>query len=100
MPGEFQNNEEIQDALRQFQESPYSALQAEKPKVLEPEIPAMVRLVMKLSGGAIKERRQAEYVLLAIISLLILLSLLILTQKRNDPNFNWQNPDPSKQQAP
>ncbi|HEY4513281.1 MAG TPA: hypothetical protein VJH06_02095 [Candidatus Paceibacterota bacterium] len=43
----------------------------------ETATPKMVQLVTKWSGGAIKEERQAEYVLLGFVVLAIVVSLFI-----------------------
>ena len=44
----------------------------------EDKVPKMVKLVMKLSGGAVKEQRQAEYVLLGFTILTIIISFFLL----------------------
>ena len=41
------------------------------------DTPKMVQLVMKLSGGAIKDQRQAEYVLLGIVGVFLLISFYL-----------------------
>ncbi|MFA6077021.1 MAG: hypothetical protein WC735_03020 [Candidatus Paceibacterota bacterium] len=70
------NNSEIDQALKEF-EMKSSAEQAQEtgqtPEVSS-ELPRMVRLVMKYSGGIIKEQKQAEYVLLGIAVLMFALS--------------------------
>ncbi len=43
----------------------------------EVPLPKMVKLVMKLSGGAIKEQRQAEYVLLGFVAIIISISVYL-----------------------
>jgi hypothetical protein len=43
----------------------------------ETETPKIIKLVMKYSGGAIKEERQAEYVLLGFMILAIAISLYL-----------------------
>ncbi len=69
-------NEEIAEALKEFEAK--SAVETQK-KVVKAEassdVPKIVRLVMKLSGGAIKEEKQAEYILLGIVILMLGLSL-------------------------
>ena len=44
----------------------------------ETATPKMVQMVMKLSGGAIEEQRQAEYVLLAFVIVAIGISLFLV----------------------
>ncbi|MBI4155694.1 MAG: hypothetical protein HY507_00490 [Candidatus Zambryskibacteria bacterium] len=41
------------------------------------ETPKMVKLVMKISGGAITEQRQAEYVLFGFVIVAIITSLFV-----------------------
>ncbi len=43
----------------------------------EPTTPKMITLVMKYSGGMIKNHRQAEYVLLGLVILAIIISLFL-----------------------
>ena len=38
-------------------------------------VPKMINLIMKLSGGAIKEQKQAEYILAGLALLMFLTSL-------------------------
>jgi len=42
------------------------------------ETPKMVKLVIKSSGGSIKDRRQAEYVLLGFVVVVIAISLYLM----------------------
>ena len=63
---------------------PNSGIQFEEDKFrqsmpsFEDEVPKIVKLVMKLSGGAITEQRQAEYVLFGFVLVTILLAFFIL----------------------
>ncbi len=73
------NNLEIDKALKEF-EAKSSAIpqpQVGQVPIAYDETPKMVRLVMKFSGGAIKEQRQAEYVLLGFVVLMIILSFFL-----------------------
>lgn len=73
-------NIEIQEALKELEAQPgvLSQLQEQTPEVSKtPEVPKMVKLVMKLSGGAIKEQKQAEYVLLGLVVLMLGLSFYL-----------------------
>ncbi len=73
------DNSEIDQALKEFEAK--SALeQAQKVAKKDPEVvdvPKMVRLVMKLSGGTIKEQRDAEYVLFAFFLVIVGVSLYL-----------------------
>ena len=53
-----------------FETDSYKAIKFYK----ETDTPKMVKLVMKLSGGAIKEQRLAEYVLFGIVVLMFVAS--------------------------
>lgn len=71
------NNFEIDKALKEFeiQASAQQTPQAGQiPKASDSDLPKMVRLVIKCSGGVIKEQKQAEYVLLGLVVLMFALS--------------------------
>lgn len=83
------NNAEIDQALKEFEMQSGGVPQA-TPQVVTPDtpqpsyasattsdLPKMVRLVIKYSGGAIKDQRQAEYVLLALTILFFAVSLYL-----------------------
>ncbi|MBI4155690.1 MAG: hypothetical protein HY507_00470 [Candidatus Zambryskibacteria bacterium] len=56
------------------------------------ETPKMVKLVMKISGGAITDQRQAEYVLLgfAVIAIIISIFLFFSGGSSNDADLQLQ----------
>ena len=59
----------------------------------ETNIPKMVQLVMKYSGGAIKEQKQAEYVLFAFAIIVFAISLfLFFGGSSGSPAFNKDIP--------
>ncbi len=59
----------------------------------ETNTPKMVRLVMKYSGGAIKEQKQAEYVLFAFAIIVFIISLYLFFSKGSkSPTFNENIP--------
>ena len=88
------NNSEIDKALKEFEaKNPEQAqkvseipknkvegIQFEIPSYgavkyyQETDTPKMVKLVIKLSGGAIKEQKQAEYILLGFVVVTIIVS--------------------------
>ena len=76
-PPRVSGTSEIDQALKQF-EVESGTLQAPRaelvPKAPGSDLPKMVQLVMKLSGGTIKEQKTAEYVLLGIAVLAFSLS--------------------------
>jgi len=47
-------------------------------QILDPEMPRMVRWVIKYSGGIIKDEKQASFVLLGFIVVAIIVSLFLL----------------------
>lgn len=73
------NNTEIDKALKEF-EAKQSAEQMQKaPETLKTsDIPKMVQLVIKASGGTIQEQKQAEYVLLGFVIVAIAISLFLV----------------------
>ena len=72
------DNSGINQALQEFEEKSSREEQQKIPKALQTsEIPKMVQLVMKWSGGAIQEQKQAEYVLLGFVVLAITISLFL-----------------------
>jgi len=75
---DLSKNTEINEALKEFEEKS-GAEQIQKvpeaPKDFEP--PKIVQWVMKLFGGAIKDERQAEYVLLGFVIVAIGISLYL-----------------------
>ena len=71
-------NLEIEKALEEFEQSAQKEQVIKtvaKEKLDEPS--RMIKLVMKYSGGAIKEERQAEYVLLSFAILFFLISFYL-----------------------
>ena len=59
------------------------------------ETPKMVKLVIKSSGGSIKDRRQAEYVLLGFVIVVIIISLYLFffNNKITSPIKSTTTPD-------
>ncbi|MFH1201199.1 MAG: hypothetical protein V1484_02670 [bacterium] len=81
MPPEINtpDNTEIDKALREFELKNQTEQAQKAPEVpQDSDVPKMVQLVMKWSGGAIKEQKQAEYVLLGFVILAISISLFLV----------------------
>ena len=78
--GDTPANSEIDQALKQFEMQKGASIPIAPQVSQNSELPRMVRLVMKFSGGAIKEQRQAEYVLLGFVVLVIAISVFIFSQ--------------------
>ena len=74
----IEGNIDINQALKEF-EIKSDAEQVQKaPEVFKTsDVPKMVQLVMKWSGGAIKEQKTAEYVLLGFCLLFIVSAIFI-----------------------
>jgi hypothetical protein len=64
----------------------------------ETATPKMVKLVIKISGGAIKEQKQAEYILLGFVVVAIGISLFLVFGKgsKKVSSINIQGVDQSK----
>lgn len=81
MPREIKppNNLEIEQALKEFEmKAEVNQSPAEQvPKRGDSNIPKMVQLVMKWSGGTIKEQKTVEYVLLGFVVLATIFSLFL-----------------------
>ena len=73
----FKGVDEIEESLKKFEEKSVEE-QQQKQSIENPNIrkdtSRMVRLTMKLSGGLIKEEKQAEYIMLAFAVLVFLVS--------------------------
>jgi len=72
-------NTELEKALKEF-EIKSQAEQAQKTTVDEKisDVPKMVQWVMKISGGSIKNEKQAQYVLLGFVVIAIIVSLVLI----------------------
>ena len=57
-----------------FKDSDWSANKYYK----EPATPKIIRLVIKYSGGLVKDEKQANYVLLGFVALAIIISLFLI----------------------
>lgn len=69
---------DINQALKEFEMKFQAEQMAKPPETKEvSDVPKVVKLVMKLSGGAIKEEQQAEYVILGFVVVAILLSIYL-----------------------
>ena len=76
---DLSKNIEINQALKEF-EVKSSIEQAKQSVAVSPtsDAPKIVQLVMKISGGAIKDERQAGYVLLGFVVVAIIISLFLV----------------------
>jgi len=52
--------------------------------VVQDKTPAIVKLVIKLSGGLIKDSTQANYVLLGFVVLVVVLSFFLWTKETSN----------------
>jgi hypothetical protein len=63
----------------------------------ETTAPKMIKSVMKLSGGIIKEERQAEYVLLVFVVIALAISVFLFWRGKSDTlQFDIKNIDQSQ----
>ena len=71
-------SDELAEALKEFEEKSKIEENQNSPQTSAvPEVPRMVKLVIKWSGGAIKDQRHAEYALLGFIVLAFAVSFYL-----------------------
>ncbi|MFA4975415.1 MAG: hypothetical protein WC839_03090 [Candidatus Paceibacterota bacterium] len=76
---DLNKNTEISEALKEFEiKSSIEQIQKNPEISKNIETPKMVQWVIKYSGGIIKEQKQAEYVLLGIAVLAIVLTIILI----------------------
>ncbi|MEK7081213.1 MAG: hypothetical protein AAB902_02395 [Patescibacteria group bacterium] len=82
---DISKNIEINQALKEF-ETKSSQEQVQQNIAAAPvsNVPKIVQLVMKCSGGAIKQEKQAEYVLLGFVVVAIIVSLFLVFRGRGN----------------
>jgi|SRR6185369_742295 len=72
---------DINQALKEFEAKSSAETAQAAPKVSNgaeiSDLPTMVRWVIKLSGGAVKEQRTAEYILLGFAIAVVCIALFI-----------------------
>jgi hypothetical protein len=102
MENELNNNPDIQDALKEFEAGSDATTQAQPTTGMTPlkkevagisfetdsyagfkyikqsDTPKIITLVKNYSGGIIKEDKHAEYVLLALVGLIVIISLFLV----------------------
>src|SRR3989344_2870227 len=75
---DLSKNIEIEKALKEFEEKSQTEQIQKNPEVLKnSETPRMIELVIKYSGGSVKNERQAQYVLLGLVIIMISISLYL-----------------------
>lgn len=72
---EFEEKSEAEKVLARTQEV------VEKRKLSSIDMPKMAAFVIKVSGGKVKNRKQAEYILLAFVVLSLFISFFIFQRK-------------------
>ena len=72
---ETQNNLDLENSLKEFEAKSQAEQVPQTGDSKSPQVPTMVGWIMKLSGGAIKEQKTAEYILLAIAVIVFAISL-------------------------
>jgi hypothetical protein len=85
---DLSKNIEINQALKEF-EVKSDIEQVKQSITVSPtsDSPKIVQLIMKISGGAIKDERQAEYVLLGFVVVAIIVSLFLVFSGGGGPNI-------------
>ncbi len=75
---ELEGNQEINVALREFEVKASVEQKSKQPTApTSNDVPKMVKFIFKLSGGAIKEQEQAEYVLLGFVVVALVASFFL-----------------------
>ncbi len=87
---DLSRNAEIEDALKEFENKNQTEQTVNpvpvSPGAHSPEVSKMSSLVIKLSGGLIKDERQAGYVLLIIVFLSVSVSLFLFLSDNKKPD--------------
>ena len=78
MDNNFGKNEEINNVLKEFESKASFKQKPQQGMMSISEAPTMVQWVMKFSGGYIKSKKQAEYVLLVCSLLILTISFVII----------------------
>ena len=79
-------NLEIKKALKEFEMENVEQEQ-EVPSVSKNlETPKMIQLVIKYSGGSIKNEKQAQYVLLGLVVVIIIITIILLLNAFRGPS--------------
>lgn len=67
------------------------------PSRFQPGTPALIRWVIKFSGGVIKDEKQADYVLIGFTILITIISLfLVFNIFKKSPGQQPYNPEPKE----
>lgn len=71
--GNSSRNQEIAEALKEFETKSNSEQRVLQAKIHTPsdETPKMVQILIKSSGGAVKNRKQAEWILLGFVIMVL-----------------------------
>ena len=78
-----EENKEIEKALEEFEEKSNAEQKQPAPLISKNlETPKIVQWVIKISGGGIKNEKQAQYVLLGFVVAAIVISLFLFTSSK------------------
>ena len=55
-------------------------------QTLSPETPKMIQWVIEYSGGYVKDEKQANYVLIGFVILIVIISLFLVFRGENEQN--------------
>jgi len=79
----------IEKALKEFEIKSQAEQTTQTPLVSQnTEIPKMIQVVIKYSGGSVKNERQAQYVLLGLVIIMISISLYLFFGGSKSKNTN------------
>ncbi|HCY17679.1 MAG: hypothetical protein UR62_C0008G0012 [Candidatus Nomurabacteria bacterium GW2011_GWF2_35_12] len=86
---DLSKNIEIEKALKEFEIKSQAEQTTQTPLVSQnTEIPKMIQVVIKYSGGSVKNERQAQYVLLGLVIIMISISLYLFFGGSKSKNTN------------
>jgi hypothetical protein len=78
-------NREIEEALMEFEVKSAKEEPTTQASAIS-EVPKMVQAIIKYSRGSIKNQRQAEYVLLAFVVVMVTVTFLIISKGTGSVN--------------
>lgn len=84
----LEGNTEIEKALEEFEVKSQAEQMQKNPEIFKnnSETPKMIQLVMKYSGGGIKNEKQAQYFLLGFVAVAITITIILLLNAFREPS--------------
>ena len=79
-------NLEIKKALKEFEMENVEQKQQTLSAPINPEIPRMIQWVIKYSGGSVKNEKQALYILLGFVVVVIIITIILSLNAFSGPS--------------